>query len=703
MKNYYILSIALILSLFINKVNAQCNPAFQPYINGNQVYFTTNNLDPSIAHIWHMGDGAIEYGNVTSHQYASAGQYQVKHVIRNASGVCYDSAMLMVVITADTCNINASITYQINTNNHKQVHFYGLPSMANLKYKWFFGDGTSSFSQNPIHTYQSYGQYPVKLIVQDTITNCVDTTYQNISVTDSCNLQANFTYNANVNNPQSFQFVATPNQAGLIYSWNFGDGNNGYGNNIIHNYTTPGTYYVNLNIYDSITNCSSNNSDSIIVNDTTNQCQLQASLSYSQQFSFSKDIYFYTQTYQPNLNYKLNFGDGNSVDYLFTTHHYATAGSYNVSLIVSDTNNNCRDTVWETVVITYIDSCNLQANFTSTTNSTNSHSVTFQSTGNTTSNSNYQWYFGDGYTANTANPTHTYNTPGVYAVALKVWDSIYYCHDSITKYVTISGNPSDSCNLQANFTHTTSSTNSHTVTFQSTGNTTSNSIYQWNFGDVTYANTQNATHTYNLPGTYAVGLTVWDSLYLCRDSITKYVTISGNASDSCTANFTYTINTGSMASFVAQSNQTIVSASWQIINPRDSSLSQYSNLVNPTIHLGDTGVYYVCVTLTTSTGCVKTYCTNIYNSVSGRIMPTNIKLFPNPVTSQLNVEFNTTQSGIGSYKIVNIMGNTISEKQLSFVKGYNKISIPVQQLHTGQYILTLQLGKESKKSNFLKL
>jgi PKD repeat protein len=620
MRNYYILTLAMILCFFSNKVTAQCNPAFQPYINGNQVYFTTNNVDPGIAHIWHMGDGAIGYGNVTSHQYASAGQYQVKHVIRNASGVCYDSAMLMVVITADTCNLNAGIAHHVNTNNHKQVHFYGLPGTPNLKYKWFFGDGTSAFSLNPIHIYQNYGQYIVKLIVQDTITNCVDTAYQNISIIDSCNIQANFTYTTSSTNSHTVTFQSTGNTtSGSVFLWNFGDGAYSNSQNTSHTFNLPGTYTVGLTVWDSLYLC----------------------------------------------------GDS-------TTKYITITGNSG-------------------------DTCNLQANYTYTQSSTNSHTVTFQSTGNTTSSSIFLWNFGDGVYSNSQNTSHTFNLPGTYTVGLTVWDSLYLCRDSITQYVIISNNPIDSCNIHANFTYTVNPTNSFSVSFQATSNTPNNAKYRWYFGDGYFSYSQNATHTYTQTGTYAVGLTVWDSLYLCRDSTTQYITISGNASDSCTANFTYTIANGAMASFIAQSNQTIVNVSWQILNPRDSSLSQYSNLINPTVHLGDTGVYYVCVTITTNTGCIKTYCSNIYNSISGREMPTNVKLFPNPVINQLNVEFSATQSGSGSYKVINVMGNLVSEKQISFIKGNNKISIPVQQLHTGQYILTLQLGKESKKSNFLKL
>ncbi len=54
--------------------------------------------------------------------------------------------------------------------------------------------------------------------------------------------------------------------------------------------------------------------------------------------------------------------------------------------------------------------------------------------------------------------------------------------------------------------------------------------WQWNFGDGATANTQNTTHTYSLPGSYALKLVVTD-LNGCKDSITTSVSTSGITND----------------------------------------------------------------------------------------------------------------------------------------------------------------------------
>ncbi len=113
-----------------------------------------------------------------------------------------------------------------------------------------------------------------------------------------------------------------------------------------------------------------------------------------------------------------------------------------------------------------------------------------------------QWNFGDGTTSTEANPTHVFATPGLYTVAL-----------------TVSGpggaaNVSRQINAQspsapvAGFTlDRTSGVAPLTIQFtdQSTGTI---NAYSWNFLDGTGSADRNPAHTFNIPGTYNVLLTV---------------------------------------------------------------------------------------------------------------------------------------------------------------------------------------------------
>src|SRR6185503_5786279 len=96
------------------------------------------------------------------------------------------------------------------------------------------------------------------------------------------------------------------------------------------------------------------------------------------------------------------------------SHTYATAGTYNVCLIVADGCSN--DTICNNVTVT----CPaLTAGFS---NSPSALTVAFTNTSAGTPTT-YAWTFGDGGTSSLQNPSHTYITAGTYNVCLIVADA----------------------------------------------------------------------------------------------------------------------------------------------------------------------------------------------------------------------------------------------------------------------------------------
>lgn len=127
----------------------------------------------------------------------------------------------------------------------------------------------------------------------------------------------------------------------------------------------------------------------------------------------------------------------------------------------------------------------------------------------------WQWYFGDGNTANTQNTSHSYNAPGTYPVKLIVID-INGCKDSITKQVTTQS-------LNMDFSYDLNACNPLTVQFNATGTDTQNPY--WEFGDAnTISGSLNPIHTYSSQNTYTVQYAASNGV--CKDTITKTITIS---------------------------------------------------------------------------------------------------------------------------------------------------------------------------------
>ena len=123
-------------------------------------------------------------------------------------------------------------------------------------YEWNFGDGLSSFVQNPTHIYQNPGTYDVTLTVYSangcsvvetvpsafTFGELPDINNVFFTVTPEVDSEYNSTFNFNVDIPDLT----------LDYNWNFGDNYWGYGAYTQHYYEYVGTFNVELIATDNV-------------------------------------------------------------------------------------------------------------------------------------------------------------------------------------------------------------------------------------------------------------------------------------------------------------------------------------------------------------------------------------------------------------------------------------------------------------------
>ncbi len=136
---------------------------------------------------------------------------------------------------------------------------YGNPA-PNYWY-WTFGDGNSSYSQNPSHVYSSSGYFTTTLYVQNSAGNN-NTLSQQLYVSNS-SVSASFTYAAGyAGSSTSFSDNSTYGcGSGSSWSWSFGDGSTSTVHNPSHTYTTAGSYYVQLTACNSLGQCNTYSQD----------------------------------------------------------------------------------------------------------------------------------------------------------------------------------------------------------------------------------------------------------------------------------------------------------------------------------------------------------------------------------------------------------------------------------------------------------
>ncbi len=184
---------------------------------------------------WNFGDGGTSTLQNPSHTYSSAGSYIACLVIYEIDSIGD------TLCVADHCyyvNVNCGTTASFTHNaNFEVVSFTDNSNGVIASWHWTFGDGDSSSSQNPIHTYSLAGYYQACLTVEDTSGCLAD--YCTYLYVQCCN--ADFAYSI------SGATVHFENEScGYVFDfeWDFGDGNSSTMENPNHTYAAAGTYTV---------------------------------------------------------------------------------------------------------------------------------------------------------------------------------------------------------------------------------------------------------------------------------------------------------------------------------------------------------------------------------------------------------------------------------------------------------------------------
>jgi len=326
----------------------------------------------------------------------------------------------------------------------------------------------------------------------------------------------------------------------VAYAWDFGNGTSGSGVRPSVIYGSPGVFTVTLTITDD-----AGDTDSAIATVTVDAAALPPVADAGGPYSgdAGSPVQFDgSGSSDPDgqvVSYAWDFGDGSTGSGQSPTHTYGTAGTYTVSVTVTDSQNL---TDFAEAVATIADAggqsppvADAGGPYTGTVG------VSMNFDGSRSSDpdgdiSSYAWDFGDGNTGSGASAAHTYTSPGAYRVSLTVADSM---GNTATASTTAQvDDPAVNEPPVADPGGPYFGTPGAPVQFDGTGSVDSDgriSSYAWDFGDgaARVAGMDagpTPSHTYSMPGDYLVRLQVTDEMGATSDAVSTTVSIQ-SASD----------------------------------------------------------------------------------------------------------------------------------------------------------------------------
>ncbi len=288
---------------------------------------------PITAYHWFYNDGYSSTEESSTHTYQSSGVYPISLEITDANG-CVDNKTSQQVLTLSK-NPTVSITAhdaQWCTAPH-EVRFNSEISTSGglggtYTTSWNFGDGATSSTENPNHTYSQTGTYDVSLTVADSY-GCSTTVLEEEMVvigmlSPTCNVPEQVCLN------QNSQFSSN---ADGECTWNFGDGTTEQsGASVYHTYTQAGYYTVTFTV-------DPNGPCRRTLTFHTEVVRVEASFvtSPTNLFSCSSpfDVQFTSTSVGDNLTYYYSFGDSRIETDANVIHTYTGNGEYTPTLTVT--------------------------------------------------------------------------------------------------------------------------------------------------------------------------------------------------------------------------------------------------------------------------------------------------------------------------------------------------------------------------------
>ncbi|MCY7409367.1 MAG: PKD domain-containing protein [Chitinophagales bacterium] len=529
-------------------------PKFGTSYNGLQVSFIDSTL-LAASWVWNFGDGNISTQRNPVHNYSANGNYTATLTTNDSCGASYQTSK-----TISTCiGLVSNFTYAAEGNS---ITFTDISVGNPNGWLWDFGDGNISISQNPVHDFGLGSSFNACLTISNSA--CTANNQKCINVV-TCTTSALSVFEVSSHDNEITFDNASLNSTS--YLWNFGDGATSTETEPVHEYPAG------LGIYSSCLIASDNcGSDTTCETIYMGLGPVTSSFTY---VTFGLSVAF-TNLSTNAVSYLWTFGDGAISTEANPFHTYAANGLYHVCLIAYDQLGNTDTSCQDVPLCIDVDA---DYDYSATL-------LTVSFTDQSVAATQWLWNYDDGFQSSFQNPTHTFQSNGIYDVCL-IATNVCSQSDTFCKTITICGA------LVADFSYSQSylSVSFNDLTVAATS-------WFWIFGDGQTSTLQNPVHNYAVAGNYTVNLVVSDA---CGQyaSFNKVISVCNPV----LANYNYSIT--DLA--VTFTDQTIAATQWHW----DFGDGDSSELKNPVHNYLSNGIYNVCLATEDNCGYRDTLCKSI--------------------------------------------------------------------------------------------
>ncbi|MBW2967817.1 PKD domain-containing protein, partial [Candidatus Woesearchaeota archaeon] len=469
--------------------------------------------DGALTYMIDWGDGTRDFAELASHTYTSDGRYRVSCRVTDEDG---DSDVVSegILVFDVSAALDAEFTWSpLSPGVLEDVLFDAtiVSSDPITRIVWDFDDGTRSFVEDPTHAFAAAGSYDVILSVWDagghfdsvshTITLSADPTdppvasltVDPVSGTEPLTVEAACT--------------GTDGDAPLGYVIDWGDGSVPFaGSRAMHTYDDDGLYDVVCTVTDA-------DGESAADTVTVDVADTVPTLSFDwtpespdelESVFFDADV----SAYDGIDSVEWDFGDGefDTSGDLSPVHEYADAGSYDVTVTVTDGDGSVVSATDTIHVAIDAPTARLLADPSSGTEPLTVDFVCAATGGNAPYT--YEIDFGDGTAPEASNTaTHTYDQDGVYLATCTVTDNDGDADTDSADVEVLDTVPSvfftylpaDPVEFEEVYFFGEVSGYDEPVT------------WEWDFGDGATSTDLEPVHAFDAPGVYTVTLSATDA------------------------------------------------------------------------------------------------------------------------------------------------------------------------------------------------